>query len=390
VAIGSTKPLSVRDLPGVLARDPLPRVLVFLGEEQELKDEATTDLAKILSGRTGPSFEQHRLDCEEESLSSLAATHLVGSLFATSKLVLFSRFEKAPIAQRRALLTELSTGELHPSLTVVLHSTERSLPSGVDGKGLTTFMFWPLNQPYEVENWIRGVLKKLGQAAVKEFPAHTYKKYGNDLGLIRREIEKVHLVAKEKTLTIEQFEKVAVPPSGQELFTVLDALVAGRSKQALAGLRDLWTRGEPPQKVVPLLLIQYHRLLHAAALYEAEPHRFTRVVALVEKHRSTPGFFQQKAVEKELASAFREAVEGSAFSEELAALKPMAVLGLASQLPRAKAPSVRALFRDLMILDFKMKTSAVDPELALEMIAVRPLANSRKLGECRTEGPTGS
>jgi DNA polymerase III delta subunit len=378
VAVGSSKPLSVRDLPGILAREPLPRVFVLLGEEQELKDEATAELARTLSRRTEPSFEQHRLDCEEESLSSLAATHLVGSLFATSKLVLFSRFEKAPIAQRRALLTELSAGGHHPSLTVVIHSTERNLPSGVDGKGLTTFMFWPLNQPYEVENWIKGVLKKLGQAAEKDFPANVYRKYGNDLGFIRREIEKAHLIAGGKTLTLELFERVAVSPPGQELFAVLDALVAGRSRQALAGLRDLWTRGEPPQKVLPLLLIQYHRLLHASALHEAEPGRFAKVVALVDKHRSTPGFFQQKAVEKELAAAFHEAVEGTPFSEELLALKPMAVLALASQLVKTNARSVRELFRDLLVVDFKMKTSSMAPELALEMIAARPPVSAAK------------
>jgi DNA polymerase III delta subunit len=373
--MAAPRPLNPRDLPGVLARDPFPSAFVLLGEEQELKDEVTADIESALARSRGVKPERYRLDCEEESLSSLSATYLVGSLFTTAKLVVFTRFEKAPVVDRRAFLTDLSRGDLHPCLVVVVHSTERGLPTGVDGSGLVSCVFWPLNQAFEIESWIRGQLGRLGLKAGREVAPFLHDRYGNDLGRIRRELEKAKLVA-GGGLTVDLLERVCSAPPGQELFGVLDAWVAGRSKEALAGLRDLWAQGEPVQKVVPLLLIQYHRLLRASALFEAEPERFVEVLPLVDKLRSARGFFQQKAVEKDLAAAFKRAVLGCAFARELGELKPMAVAGLAARLPKVSAAEVRRVFAELLRLDFGMKTSSVDPELALEMIAARPLAEA--------------
>ena len=73
-------------------------------------------------------------------------------------------------------------------------------------------------------------------------------------------------------------------------------------------------------------------------------------------------------------AAFGRAVAGTAFEDELGSLKPIQVIGLVQQLPFAKADLVRKVFRDLLHLDFKMKTSSVNPELGLEIAAARPVA----------------
>lgn len=368
--------LGWRDLAGQLNRDPFPRVWVLMSEDAELKEEATADIEAALARKLKVVPERHRLDPEERPLAELAAGALVGSLFATSKLVIFTRFEKAPIAQRKALLNELSSGDLHPCLTVIIQSSERALPAGVDGKGLTPFFFWPLNQQYEVETWIKATLKKFDCPASPDLPGHIFMRYGGQLGIIRAELSKarLYLSKDQKQLTPQLFDQVASQPPGEDLFRVLEDVVSGRVKQAVSGLAGLWQEGEAAQGFLPLLLKRYQQLTHAVALHEAEPDRFRETLMLLRQHRGTQNFFQQKAVEKDMGAAFVRAVAGTAFEDDLGSLKPIQVLGLAQQLPFAKPDLVRRVFRDLVQLDFKMKTSSVNPELGLEIAAARPVA----------------
>jgi DNA polymerase III delta subunit len=375
-AVKAGRPLGWRDLPGQLARDPMPRVWVFMGEDPVLKEEATGEVEAALVKRLKVAPERHRLDCEERPLQDLAAGALVGSLFATSKLVIFTRFDKAPIAQRKALLAELSRGELHPCLTVVIQSGERALPSGIDGVGLATFFFWPLNQAPEVQSWVKNTLRKFDCPASHDLPAHVYERYGSQLGIIGSELSKARLyLSKEQpVLTPALFDQVASQPPGEDLFRVLEDVVSGRVKHALAGLHGLWEEGEQAAGFLPLLLKRYQQLLHAVALNEAEPERFRETLSYLRQHRHTQGFFQQKALEKDIGAAFSRAVTGSAFEDELGGLKPIQVIGIVQQLPFAQPELVRRVFRDLLHLDFRMKTSSVNPELGLEIAAARPVA----------------
>ncbi|MBI4861274.1 MAG: hypothetical protein HY815_13610 [Candidatus Riflebacteria bacterium] len=373
---GAARPrtFGYKDLPSVLARDPLPRAFVLLGEEMELKEEATDEIVGTLARRAGDGLERYRLDCEGVSLSEISGSYLVGGLFATAKLVVLTRFEKAPVAARRTFLGEIASDDLHPSLTVVVQSSERNLPAGVDPTRLTLFVFWPMNQSFEVELWVRGRLKKLGVKCDPQLAPYLHRRYGNDLALIRQEIDKARLLAGKQPLSTEHFEQIGSAPASEELFGVLDALAQGRSREALRGLNGLWEQGEPPQKVLPLLMIQYRRLLHATALREARPDRFMEVIDLARRHRTMRNFWEKKNLEREIAGALKRAVEGSPFEEELGGLKPMAATGLAAQLLGASGPLVRTIFKELLRLDFKMKTSGADPEVALEMLAALPLA----------------
>lgn len=375
---GGGRALGWRDVPAQLARDPLPRVWVLFGDEHELKEDVTAELSGVLEKRLGVQPERHRLDCEERPLDQLAATALVGSLFAQCKLVIFTRFEKAPIAMRKALYAELASGELHPCLTVVIHSGERALPAGADGSRFATFMFWPLNQSAEVQQWVRGLLKKLGCPHSADLPAHVHDRYGSHLSIIKSELSKAKLFLskEERELTPALFDRVASQPPGEDVFRVLDDFVAGRVRSTLTGLQALWAQGEPAAGVLPILLKRYQQLLHAVLLNEAEPDRFRDTLLILRQHRHTQNFFQQKALEKDMAAAFTRAVAGSAFEDELGSLKPIQVTGIVQQLPGAQPELVRRVFRDLLHLDFKMKTSAVDPELGLEIAAARPVARA--------------
>jgi DNA polymerase III delta subunit len=371
------RPLGYRDVRAALARDPLPRVWVLLGEERELKSWTTEALGRELARRSPQSPpERHVADCDDRSLADLASTYLVGSLFATTKLVVLTRFDKAPIADRRALLSELSAGQLHPCLTVVIQSAERSLPAQVDPAGLTTFVFWPLNQESEIQSYVRDVLARLGCTGSPDLAAHVQARYGHDLGLIRSELEKARLMvagASAPILTPAIFDSVASPPPGDELFGVLDQLVSGQGRRAVAGLAALWKQGEPPQKVLPILLGQYRRLLHAAVLKDADPDRFAEVLGLAERHRRTANFWQRMNLAREVAGALKRAVSGTAFEDELSELKPMPAMSLARQLAAVPAATACRTFRELLRLDFRMKTSSVDPEIALEVVAARSI-----------------
>jgi DNA polymerase III delta subunit len=349
-----------------------------MGEEAELREEATLEIEAALAKKLKVQPERHRLDCESQPLAELAAGALVGSLFAPSKLVIFTRFDKAPIAQRRALLTELGAGDLHPCLTVVIQSNERGLPAGVDGAGLTPFVFWPLNQAGEVQSWIKNLARKFDCPVSPDLPEHVWRRYGSQLGIIKAELSKARLYLSKdhKTLTPALFDQVASQPPGEDLFRVLEDVVSGRVKYAIAGLQGLWAEGESAQGFLPLLLKRYQQLVHAVALAEAEPDRFRETYAILRDLRRTTQFFQQKSLEKELGAAFTRAVSGSPFEDELGSLKPIQVVGIVQQLPGAQAELVRKVFRELLTLDFKMKTSSADPELGLEIAAARPVAKA--------------
>ena len=84
---------------------------------------------------------------------------------------------------------------------------------------------------------------------------------GNDLRKIDSELEKLSLYSPADTITLKDIEELVVPISNPNLFSAIDAILAGNKKHALTSLINLMNQGTPAQLIISLLGKQIKTLL---------------------------------------------------------------------------------------------------------------------------------
>lgn len=95
---------------------------------------------------------------------------------------------------------------------------------------------------------------------------------GNDLGRLRREVEKLRAyVGAGETAGVEDVTAVVVPARQFSVFDLVDLLAEHRRADALARVRRLLDTGESPIGIVGLLAWLYRRLLQVQALSRKTP-----------------------------------------------------------------------------------------------------------------------
>tara|TARA_B100001146_G_scaffold222293_1_gene234418 strand:- start:1635 stop:2657 length:1023 start_codon:yes stop_codon:yes gene_type:complete len=83
----------------------------------------------------------------------------------------------------------------------------------------------------------------------------------SDLRKIDSELEKLALYNPTDTITIKDVETLVIPISNPNLFTSIDAILAGNKKYALNSLIDLMNQGTPAQLIIALLGKQIRTLI---------------------------------------------------------------------------------------------------------------------------------
>ncbi|AQS59920.1 DNA polymerase III subunit delta [Desulforamulus ferrireducens] len=275
-----------KGLMNSLARGVVSPVYLFYGEETYLKEKAVAKFREVLLPQAA-DFNLDILDGETSQLTSVVALAENLPFMAERRLVIVkdapwfagkgksgeqSGEEEKTVGQEEVLIKYLS----NPAPTTCLiflagNSVDRrkKIFKAITAAG-TAIEFKALKAA-EMVAWVTQILKAAGKQ-IEPAAARALVEANGKLGLLnlQQEVDKLLCYLGERSLVeLSDVQQVAVNNIEQNIFNVVDAVVAGQTGKALSGIRELLALKEQPPKILALLARQFRITLQVAALAKA-------------------------------------------------------------------------------------------------------------------------
>lgn len=246
---------------------------IFSGSEDFLMEEAVETVRQQMQSRHG-SVDVSRVDGESCRLGNVLDMVDTVSLFGESRFVVVTDapyFAKG--AQNKEELDRLLAyhGRQDSGACLVIcardfvRTTKAAKELAAAG---AVFAFEPLKQA-ALYAWVRERVAAAGLRADRAVIELLIERVGRDLRRLSNELEKlVTYLGNTKELD-ENSVMLATSRSIQgDIFALTDAVVFGRSQRALFLLKDLLAAGEPPLRILAMLVRQFRLLGQAHALMQ--------------------------------------------------------------------------------------------------------------------------
>jgi DNA polymerase-3 subunit delta len=155
---------------------------------------------------------------------------------------------------------------------------------------------------------------------------------GEHTGELAGEIDKLATYAGGRAITIEDVDELVTGALAYEYWDLTDAVIEGRADRALAVLRRMDAKDQPPQLLTYMLVRQYRQILLTQSLLREGMSQ-----SQIEAQMGLHGYPLRKAIE---------------------------------QATRYPAPALEAAYRRLLENDVAVKTGVMDADAALEVLVV--------------------
>jgi len=247
-------------------------VYLFYPEEDYLAEQAAAELVKKFFPHAEAKAASAVVDGREHALTEVVAMTDTVSLFGGSRLLLV---KNAPyFAKGQRLTKELLQRLLvkNHEACLVFFAPEISFTAKVvkelNARG-AVFRFEPL-KGYALQNWVKQQLAAQGKNISGENLTFFVERIGGDLRNAANEIAKLAaFLGEKKEVTKENIMAVCTRTIQADIFALVDAVVYGRTKEALFFLRDLLAAGEPALLILAMLIRQFRLLGEAKELLAA-------------------------------------------------------------------------------------------------------------------------
>ncbi len=268
-----------KDFEKALAQKSLPSVLLFEGEEEQLKKDALTALRREILPEGMESLNETVL--EDPPADRLIADAETQPFMADRRLVVV---RDLPALMGRAeaderLLTWLPSV---PDTTILLFyctgkpDGRKKLYTAVKKMG-GVVTFSPLRGA-ELTHFVTDAFRKAGKECDARTADHLIFTVGDDAGLLQNEVQKLAACAGDNpSVTSADVTALATPSTECTVYQMVDAVVAGQKGRALTLLRNQLLNGTEQMKILNSLLRQYRLLQHIKIMqYEKRGGDFIR------------------------------------------------------------------------------------------------------------------
>ena len=267
------------DFQKLLEQGGCPSVLLFEGEEEQLKHAAFRRLEKVLLPEGMEQMNESILDNPDtdqliasvETMPFLSDRRLVvvrdypplmGRAEADEKLVAY-----LPSVPSSSVLLFYCTGK--PDGRKKLYAAVRKL------NGIVSFS--PLRGA-ELTRFVTDAFKMEGKECDARTAEYLVFTSGDDTGLLLTEIAKIASYAGDRpAVTADDVSALATPSAECTVFQMIDAVVSGQKNKAFLLLRNLLRSGSDRVGIIAMLLRQYRILQHIKIMqYEKQPKEYIR------------------------------------------------------------------------------------------------------------------
>ena len=253
-----------KDFERTLSQRSLPSVLLFEGEEEQLKQEALSLLrAAFLPAGMEALNETVLEDPEADRLIADAETQP----FMTDRRLVVVRDYPALTGRAEADENLLSWLPSVPETTILLFyctgkpDGRKKLYAAVKKLGgIVTFA--PLRGA-ELVRFVTDAFMEAGKECDARTAEYLIFTVGDDAGLLKTEIRKLASYAGERPVIVaSDVSALATPSTECTVFQMVDAVVTGQKSRALTLLRNQLLSGTDRMAILAMLLRQYRLLQH--------------------------------------------------------------------------------------------------------------------------------
>ena len=253
-----------KEFEQALAANRLPSVLLFEGEEEELKQGALKALRSAVLPAGMEDLNEMVLEAPEtdsiiaaaETLPFMADRRLIivrdhpaltGRGEADEKLIAY-----LPSFPSTALLVFYCVGK--PDGRKKLYSAVKKLG------GVVSF---DRMKGAELTRYVTEAFRSAGKECDERTAEYLIFTVGANAGLLRNEVNKIAAHAGDApSVTADDVSALATPSTECTVFQMVDAVVFGQSRRALLLARNQLLNGEDPAGLLAMLLRQYRLLQH--------------------------------------------------------------------------------------------------------------------------------
>ena len=250
------------------------RLYVFHGEEAYLRRYYLDSLKKLLVEDFAEAFNFHRFRPEtitpQAVLDSIEALPMMAqrSMLQIDDVNFFALGEDAAAyAKFFSDIPDYCTVVLNYDTVEFRIDRRRKALAEVLDKAVVVEFTQPTER--ELVSWIGRHLKKQGKRITVEDAQYLIHRTGGGMTALLGEIGKLCAYVEDETVTRAHIDLLVEPVLEAEVWTITDAITAGRYETALQTLRTLLQKQEEPIKILGGIGSQFRRLLAAKRLLAA-------------------------------------------------------------------------------------------------------------------------
>ena len=269
--------MNQKDFAKALSAGSLPPVLLFEGEEEQLKQESLALLRRSVL----PEGLEEMNECLTDSPDTDQLIAAVETLpFMSGKRLIIVRDHPAFSGRGEADEKLISYLPSVPSSAVLLFycigkpDARKKLYAAVKKCGaVVTFTRMA---GAELTRFVTDAFRDLGKECDARTAEYLVFTVGNDASVLMNEIAKISSYCGERTsVTADDVAVLATPSTECTVFQLVDAVVTGQKKRAFTLLRNQLLNGTEPASMLALLLRQYRYLQHVKIMqYEKRSRAF--------------------------------------------------------------------------------------------------------------------
>ena len=268
-----------KDFTRALSQHSLPQVLLFEGEEEQLKQSALAELRRSILPAGMESLNETIL--EDPRPDQLIAAVETQPFMSDRRLVIV---RDCPALSGRAEADDRLISYL-PSVPetafLLFYCTgkpdgRKKLYSAIKKSG-AVITFAALKGP-ELTRFVTDTFKQQGKECDERTAEYLIFTVGDDAGLLTNEIRKLSDYVGERTVVLaEDVTALATPSTECTVFQMVDAVVSGQRSRAFTLLRNQLLNGTDRMAILAMLLRQYRLLQHIKIMqYEKRGGDFIR------------------------------------------------------------------------------------------------------------------
>lgn len=268
-----------QDLKQEISKGTLGRLYLFHGEETYLRDYYLEQMKKRLLPDGMESFNLHTLSgkaCNSQQLSELV-DHL--PMMSEHTLIVVTDYDlfKATEDERRAMSALLSDLPDYCCLVFVYDLIEykgdaRMKPLTAALKEHGSIVNFERQSQNDLSDWIRRRFLSLEHSISPNDAQYLIFLCGDLMHGLLSEIEKIGAYAKERVVTREDIDAVAIPQLDAVVFQMTDALMQKNFDKASSVLGDLLHMQQAPIMILAVLGKQFRQLLSARVVFDEGKH----------------------------------------------------------------------------------------------------------------------
>lgn len=248
-------------------RKPLKAAYLILGDDKPKIELALKRLKARIVEQSGSDLDIDEFDASVDSASAVVNAANTLAFLGGTRLILVRQAEAWPKAEKDIIVTYLRSPAPDACLTLVAERLPSSDVLRVAMLKYGEVLEYPAPREGQMPQWLMREAANLFHVDLGLKEARLLvERCGDNQHILLRELEKLHLYAYGRRITVEDILLLATSTVDASIFDLLDALATGRGAAAFAALEDLLTLGERTEVVFYRILRHFQNLSRVAAM----------------------------------------------------------------------------------------------------------------------------